>query len=63
LIALKLGEMNMEKLDFSKGRNRPADYINICTTIANTYPMDIPHGVQKDSIQNAFHTAGKKLPL
>lgn len=53
----------MEKLDFSKGRNRPADYINICTTIADTYPMCIPHGVQKDGIQNAFHTASKTLPL
>lgn len=53
----------MEKLDFSKGRHRPADYINICKTIADTYPLGIPHGVQKDGIQNAFHTASGILEV
>jgi len=55
--------VSREKLDFSKGRHRPADYINICTSIADSYPMGIPHGLQKDGIQNAFHTASKSTPL
>ncbi|GAG27795.1 unnamed protein product, partial [marine sediment metagenome] len=50
-------------LDFSKGRHRPADYVSICTTIADSYPLGIPHGVQKDAIQNAFHTASKTAPI
>lgn len=52
-----------EKLDFSKGRHRPADYVNICISIADSYPLGIPHGLQKDAIQNAFHTASKSLPV
>ncbi|MFH2012360.1 MAG: hypothetical protein ABIJ37_06675 [Pseudomonadota bacterium] len=51
------------KLDFSKGRHRPADYINICKSIADSYPIGIPHGLQKDGIQNAFHTASKSTLL
>lgn len=51
------------KLDFSKGRHRPADYVSICTTIADSYPLGTPHGVQKDAIQNAFHTASKTIPV
>jgi len=50
------------KLDFSKGRHRPANYINICTSIADDYPST-PHGLQKDAIQNAFHTASKSTPI
>lgn len=53
-------------LDFSKGRHRPADYISICTTIADSYPqhlVGISHGVQKDAIQNAFHAASKTVPI
>jgi hypothetical protein len=53
----------MGKPDFSKGRHRPAHYINICTSIADSYPMGIPHGLQKDGIQNAFHTASKSTPI
>lgn len=52
-----------EKLDFSKGRHRPANYISICRSIADSYPLGIPHGVQKDAIQNAFHTASKTAPV
>jgi len=55
--------MTEEKLDFSKGRHRPADYISICTSIADSYPLGTPHGVQKDAIQNAFHTASKTVPI
>src|SRR3989338_138139 len=51
------------KLDFSKGRHRPANYINICTSIADDYPLGIPHGLQKDGIQNAFHTSSKSTPI
>lgn len=50
-------------LDFSKGRHRPADYVSICTTIADSYPLGTPHGVQKDAIQNAFHVASKTVPI
>ena len=55
--------MSEVKLDFSKGRHRPADYVSICTTIADNYPLGIPHGAQKDAIQNAFHTANKTVPV
>jgi len=55
--------MTEEKLDFSKGRHRPADYISICTSIADSYPLGTPHGIQKDAIQNAFHTASKTTPV
>ena len=55
--------MTAEKLDFSKGRHRPADYISICRSIADSYPLGIPHGIQKDAIQNAFHTASKTIPV
>ena len=51
------------ELDFSKGRHRPADYINICRSIADSYPLGTPHGIQKDAIQNAFHTASKTIPV
>ena len=51
------------KLDFSKGRHRPADYTSICISIADSYPLGIPHGIQKDAIQNAFHTASKTIFL
>lgn len=51
------------ELDFSKGRHRPANYISICRSIADSYPLGIPHGVQKDAIQNAFHTASKTAPV
>jgi len=55
--------MTEGELDFSKGRHRPADYVSICATIADSYPLGTPHGVQKDAIQNAFHTASKTIPL
>jgi len=55
--------MSEGKLDFKNGRHRPADYKSICTTIADSYPMGTPHGIQKDAIQNAFHTASKTMPV
>lgn len=55
--------MTEGKLDFSKGRHRPADYISICRSIADSYPLGTPHGIQKDAIQNAFHTASKTIPV
>lgn len=39
---------------FANGRPRPTNYIGICGTLADSYPQGIPHGVQKDAIQNAI---------
>lgn len=36
------------------GRPRPADYLAITRSIADTYPYGVPHGVQKDAIQNGM---------
>jgi len=38
----------------SNGRQRPTNYFGICNIIADSYPDGIPHGVQKDAIQNAI---------
>ncbi len=50
---------------FRNGRERPADYIQICNNTADQYPDGcIPHGVQKDAIQNAIDAViGKKTLL
>lgn len=50
-------------LDFTKGRSRPANYISICRTIAGSYILGIPHGAQKDAVQNGFHTISGAKPL
>ena len=49
--------------EFSNGRQRPANYIQICINIADSYPYGIPHGVQKDAIQNAIDAIKGKGPL
>src|SRR3712207_6195079 len=38
---------------FGNGRQRAANYIAICNNIADSYPDGVPHGLQKDAIQNA----------
>lgn len=38
---------------FDEGRQRPANYIAICNNIADSYPLGVAHGLQKDAIQNA----------
>ncbi len=46
------------------GRERPADYINISKTIADTYPSGLAHGLQKDAIQNSVDArSSKSLPI
>jgi len=47
---------------FENGRERPANYIGICNTIADSYPFGIAHGVQKDAIQNAVDATRGKGP-
>lgn len=49
--------------DFKNGRQRAADYRTICNNIADTYPDGIPHGVQKDAIQNSIDAVRGKGPL
>jgi hypothetical protein len=44
--------------EFGGGRERAANYIMICNNIADSYPDGVPHGLQKDAIQNAVD-AGK----
>jgi len=39
---------------FGEGRQRPVNYIAICNNIADSYPLGIAHGLQKDAIQNAI---------
>lgn len=48
---------------FENGRDRPADYINICETIASSYPYGAVHGFQKDVIQNALDAKVGRGPV
>lgn len=48
--------------DVKKGRVRPANYIQICRNLADSYPF-IYHGVQKDAIQNAMDARKGRSPL
>jgi hypothetical protein len=41
-------------VDFNEGRQRAANYIGICNNIADSYPNGVPHGLQKDAIQNSI---------
>lgn len=43
-----------------QGRERPTNYIQICDTLADTYPLGVAHGVQKDAIQNSFDARAEK---
>ena len=49
--------------DFSNGRQRPTNFVGICNNLADSYPEGIPHGVQKDAIQNAIDAVKGKGPL
>jgi len=55
--------MEIGKLDWGDARGRPADYIQICETIADTYPKGRAHGVQKDAIQNGWDVVVGDKPL
>lgn len=55
--------MEIDKLDWADARGRPADYIQICETIADTYPKGRAHGVQKDAIQNGWDVVVGDKPL
>jgi len=48
---------------FESGRQRAADYISICETIADSYPLGPIHGFQKDVIQNALDARAGKAPV
>lgn len=50
-------------VDSTDGRQRPADYINICRNIADSYPAGIVHGIQKDAIQSGLDAVVGKKPL
>ena len=45
------------------GRPRPANYVAITRNIADSYPDGIPHGVQKDAIQNAVDARIGRSPV
>lgn len=49
--------------EFSNGRQRATNYIQICNSFADSYPESIPHGVQKDAIQNGIDAVKGKGPL
>ena len=49
--------------EFSNGRQRPTNYIQICNSFADSYPESISHGVQKDGIQNGIDAIKGKGPL
>ena len=49
--------------EFSNGRERATNYIQICNSFADSYPEGIPHGVQKDAIQNSIDAVKGRGPL
>ena len=50
--------------ELGSGRDAVANYISICHSIADSYPVSIAHGLQKDAIQNSVDARkGKKLPV
>ncbi len=50
--------------ELGSGRDAVANYINICHTIADSYPESIAHGLQKDAIQNSVDARkSKRLPV
>lgn len=53
----------MPGIEFAIGRERPANYIAICGNITDGYPDGIPHGVQKDFVQNAMDAVKGKGPV
>jgi len=55
--------MEVGGLDWTGARTRPADYIQICETLADNYPKGTAHGVQKDAIQNGWDAVKKDHSL
>jgi len=55
--------MVLNNMDWSNARSRPANYIEICQSIADSYPNGVAHGVQKDALQNAMDAVGSHGPL
>lgn len=52
---------NIDKIFKNKNtRNRAVDFIQLAKNTVDSYPMDIPHGVQKDAIQNGWDASLKK---
>ena len=48
--------------DLGEGSEAVANYITICNTIADSYPVSHSHGLQKDAIQNSLDARkGKSL--
>ena len=48
--------------DLGRGSEAVANYITICNTIADSYPVSHSHGLQKDAIQNSLDARkGKSL--
>ena len=47
-------------IDLGPGRNAPANYVTICHSIADSYPVAIAHGLQKDAIQNSLDARKSK---
>lgn len=62
----KTKDYNVQALyadEFINGRQRATNYIQICDNLADSYPEGIPHGVQKDAIQNGMDAMKGKEPL
>jgi len=55
--------MVLNNIDWSHARSRPANYIEICQSIADSYPNGVAHGVQKDALQNAMDAVSSHGPL
>jgi hypothetical protein len=55
--------MVSNNIDWSDARTRPANYIQICDSIAHTYPDGVAHGVQKDAVQNGMDAISGSGPL
>jgi len=55
--------MNALTIDLSDARQRPLNYLEMCQTIAESYPFEIAHGIQKDAIQNGMDALIGKGPL
>jgi hypothetical protein len=50
-------------LDFKQGRQRAINYIGLFDNIVDSYDYGIPHGIQKDAIQNAWDAKKGNKPL
>lgn len=50
-------------IDWTSARSRPVNWVQICDTVADTYPRGIAHGVQKDAVQNGVGAVRGSRPL